>query len=99
MRRAPSPVNGGGGRPAPAAGDSATADASVHGDLVEAPAQLLRGIDGVLVRAGDAVHPVEGAGHAAELAHGAEELAVEIELHHAADAADIHHLAWSGRHA
>src|SRR5436309_963327 len=72
---------------------------SLHVDLVQPPAQLLRGVDGVLVRAGDAVHPVEGAGHPAELAHRPQYLAVEIDLDDLADAADIHHLARASRHA
>src|ERR1700722_19609711 len=85
------PERGGGSRP--------RVVSSLHADLVEPPAQLLRRVDGVLVRAGDAVHPIEGPGHPAELAHGAQNFAVGIDLDDLADAADIHHLARAGRDA
>src|SRR5262245_30222436 len=67
--------------------------ALLHVDLVEPEAQLLCRVERALVGAGDRVHPVHHAGHLAELAERAEDLAAQVHLEHAPDAADVHYRA------
>src|SRR6185295_62518 len=64
--------------------------------LVEAVAELVGDVDGLVVRARDRVNRVEPPGQPSELAEGAEHLAGEIHLVDLADAADEDHLVRSG---
>src|SRR4029077_11815437 len=67
--------------------------------LVQARGVQVREVDTLLVRAGELVDRIDGAGHTTLAAEGAQNLAPQIHLVDPAHAADEHHLVGAVREA